>query len=188
MRTTTYKKLLPAATVSFCLALTGCSSEDEDLLAEPTPVTSSDETTSEETTTEETSEETTTEEETTEETSETESEPEEDIAAASTGTVCGNVTAEWTGNTLSVVALEDDTDCEVALEVMADYLSKNPSGGSPQGSGGFWDSPLGWGCARGYIIPGDSDAGANMNPTCSSDNGPGQVTAIAPERVPEMGL
>lgn len=105
---------------------------------------------------------------------------------ADAGTVCGEVVAEWSGNDLAVVALTDGTDCEAALEVFADYLSKEPSGLAPQGSGGFWDAPNGWGCSRGYVFPGEEDFGSNMHPTCSDPDGTSQATAVDPGRVHEM--
>lgn len=104
------------------------------------------------------------------------------------GTVCGKVTVAASGGELSVVSLDDGTSCSIAIPVLDDYLSAQPSGDAPAGSGYYWESPTGWTCMKGYLFPGDEPVNANMYPVCTNGFGPGQAAAVDPARVHEMGF
>ncbi|WP_145961641.1 hypothetical protein [Corynebacterium renale] len=105
---------------------------------------------------------------------------------ALTGQVCGQIPSVTPDDPpMNVVALEDNTDCKVAMSVMRDYRSDNPSGTPPVGNGYLWNAPNGWGCSRGFAL----NYGAPHSdywPSCSAKStdgvpaseGVGRVAAI----------
>lgn len=115
--------------------------------------------------------------------------PEAKPRTANYGEVCGSVESSM-GGTYQIVALEDGTTCDIAVEVMRGYVNAWTSGGI-EGSAGFWTAPNGWGCASGYILPGDEDIRANAKNTCSDSDpagrpaseGSGSFVALRPEDV-----
>lgn len=94
--------------------------------------------------------------------------------SAPEGSLCGFLEDE--GVNYAVIAASPGTNCPAALETAKLYHSPDRPG-ELQGSAGFWDSPDGWHCGRGWLIPGREDSGANRRPVCSAD-GQGSV-AIA---------
>lgn len=90
-------------------------------------------------------------------------------ASAEEGAICGIIETE-PGIYSYVMSMAHGTNCPIAYEVAADYISPNRSGDEPQGSAGFWDGPHGWSCSRGYLSPGMDDIGANKMPVCSAEN------------------
>ena len=115
------------------------------------------------------------------------SKPEDDRTNVAAGTVCGEVTSKGDGSTLSIVAMDNGTDCDEALEVFSDYMSDSPSGMPPQGSGAFWTAPNGWTCSgNNYLFPGDEDQKFNTFPSCGPDSNETNVVAVPKERVNEL--
>lgn len=115
------------------------------------------------------------------------SKPEDDRSNAAAGTVCGEVTSKGDGSALSIVAMDNGTDCDEAMEVFSDYMSDSPSGTPPQGSGAFWTAPNGWTCGgNNYLFPGDEDQKFNKFPSCGPDSNETNVVAVPKDRVSEL--
>lgn len=91
--------------------------------------------------------------------------------SAPEGSLCGFL--EDDGVNYAVIAASPATNCPAALETAELYRSPDRPG-ELQGSAGFWDSPDGWHCGRGWQIPGQDDTGANRRPVCSAE-GQGSV-------------
>lgn len=90
---------------------------------------------------------------------------------------CGELNGSY------VVATENGTTCDIAMEVMTDYTSGSPSGTPPQGSAGFWTAPNGWGCASDYnpeTKSAEAWCGASDRSGQPAMEGSGAVTLIAP--------
>ena len=83
-----------------------------------------------------------------------------------------------------LVALEDGTTCDIAIDVMDQYADAD----DVQGSAGFWTSPQGWGCFSRYVIDGKEDLPENRRVSCSDSDaagnpaseGSGAVAALKP--------
>lgn len=181
------------------LALAGCSSDDTAADApamstlQTTPSESAEAGPSEQPSTEPTKETSTAKEEKKDDEKKDEasekadSKPEDDRTNVAAGTVCGEVTSKGDGSPLSIVAMDNGTDCDEAMEVFSDYMSDSPSGMPPQGSGAFWTAPNGWTCGgNNYLFPGDEDQKFNKFPSCGPDNNETNVVAVPKERVSEL--
>lgn len=70
--------------------------------------------------------------------------------SAPEGSLCGIISGE--GGSRAVVAMRPGTNCPAALETAELYHSPDRPG-ELHGSAGFWDSPDGWNCGRGWLIP-----------------------------------
>lgn len=115
------------------------------------------------------------------------SKPEDDRTNVAAGNVCGEVTPKGDGSPLSIVAMDNGTDCDEAMEVFSDYMSDSPSGTPPQGSGAFWTAPNGWTCgANNFLFPGDEDQKFNKFPSCGPDSNETNVVAVPKDRVGEL--
>ncbi|MCT1452842.1 hypothetical protein M3G18_08000 [Corynebacterium sp. p3-SID1145] len=195
--------LFAGAATTAALTLAGCSSEDTVADApamstlQTSPSQSAEASPSEQPSTEPTKETSTAKEEKkddekkdekNDQTSEkADSKPEDDRTNVAAGTVCGEVTSKGDGSPLSIVAMDDGTDCNEAMEVFTDYMSDSPSGTPPQGSGAFWDAPNGWTCGgNNYLFPGDEDQKFNKHPSCGPDSNETNVVAVPKDRVSEL--
>lgn len=94
--------------------------------------------------------------------------------SAPEGSLCGIVPGD--GVNPAVTAMRPGTNCPAALETVELYHSPDRPG-ELLSSASRWDGQNGWGCGRGWQIPGQPEAGANQRPVCSAD-GQGAV-AIA---------
>lgn len=92
-------------------------------------------------------------------------------AYAPEGSLCGIINNE--GVHRAVTASSPNTDYPAAAENAELYHSSDRPG-ELQGYAGFWYSPDGWHCGRGWHIPSQPDAGAYQRPVCSAD-GKGSV-------------
>ena len=176
------------------LALAGCSSDNTVADApamstlQTTPSESAEPSSADQPSTEPTKETSTAKGEKKDEASEkADSKPEDDRTNVAAGTVCGEVTSKGDGSPLSIVAMDDGTDCDEAMEVFTDYMSDSPSGTPPQGSGAFWDAPNGWTCGgNNFLFPGDEDQKFNKHPSCGPDSNETNVVAVPKDRVSEL--
>lgn len=97
------------------------------------------------------------------------------------GTVCGTVYSPGHGLQEFVVAYEDGMLCSPAMDVMEDYV-RGIREGESQGTGAFWHSSNGWGCAAGYRFDDEEFFGYNGKLSCSDDEGTGgSVVVVKPD-------
>lgn len=115
--------------------------------------------------------------------------PEAPPQTAAYGESCGTVESSM-GGAYEVMALEDGTTCDVALDVMHGYVDAWATG-AVEGQAGFWTAPNGWGCANGWFLPGDEQIRANAKNTCGDSDragrpaseGSGSFVALRPDEV-----
>lgn len=143
-----------AVAVMTCLALTSCA--EEELLPESTPTTSANAETAGADT-----EETTSAAESSQSDETTSSSSSAASSTADAGESCG------TRDGMSVVALEDGTTCDIAMDVLEQY-DNNLS--QAEGQALYWTAPNGWGCFARYTFPGEEDAPNSRKTSCSAED------------------
>lgn len=110
-------------------------------------------------------------------------EPETDMTAVTAGTVCGEVTAENFGSTMTIVAIKEPSDCDTSMEVFTEYYSANPRGGQPRSTSAIWDAPNGWYCSKAFPLPGGSGSNYDNRPSCGPNENERHAVAVEPEYV-----
>lgn len=92
------------------------------------------------------------------------------------GTQCGVLHAP-SGDALAVIAVEDGTNCDTAMDVMEGYR-KALHFGETEGQAALWTSPEGWGCTGRYFYEGEEYIGANGKLSCGDSSPSGEPASV----------